>query len=268
MCEVLFSPHPWATDDMRERGVSYMDYQRRVVAFIDILGWENAVEESVANAQLRNRMGHGLDALGKIVRNDVSEEDDPRLASEQFIPSDDQASQFSDSVIISYLFNHPHDLTRLIRAVSSYQAIMLLEGFPLRGGITAGLLYHHESVAFGPALSAAVALERKARLPRVIIDAALNSHVEKASIQMPAHWPFISQDEPGTFYADYLSGLALSPTAGTVVRSFIKAQLSQYAGDEPVLAKYQWLSEKFEQAIAGAGWRREVHERLRKIGPT
>lgn len=240
-----------------------MEYQERAVAFIDILGWKQVITDSVTDVDLRARMEEALTGLGSIVRQRAEEEDDPRIISQGFPPSDDQASQFSDSVIISYLFHTPHDLTRLIRELTSYQSMMLCLGFPLRGGVTVGRMYHRGPVAFGPALNAAVALEKEcAMFPRVVIDIALNSHIEKASKQFPSHWTFVRQDDDGFFRTDYLTQLALSPTSATLAKSFIDKQLSRFAGDNRILPKYRWLSEKLAQAIIDASWRRDIHDRL------
>src|SRR5215472_10648965 len=108
-----------------------MDYQTRVTAFIDILGWTQAVSESENNAVLRARMENAVTAIHSLVANDASD-----VAEwERTIP-DDQASLFSDSLIISYPYTESNDLTRMIRRLAEYQTIMLMEGFPLRGGIT------------------------------------------------------------------------------------------------------------------------------------
>jgi hypothetical protein len=106
-----------------------LEYEKRVVAFIDVLGWSQAVTDSIHDAGLRDRMENSLSALCAIVVDQIKD-----VAEWERPVPDDQAGLFSDSIIISYPFHDPRDLTRLIRRVSEYQGLMLLEGFPLRGG--------------------------------------------------------------------------------------------------------------------------------------
>jgi hypothetical protein len=232
-----------------------MEYERRIVAFIDILGWSKAVEESVKDARLRGRMENVVKALGTIVLDRVNEKDRPGSPL-----SDDQAAQFSDSIIISYLFDAPHHLTRLIQELGTYQSALLLERFPSRGGISAGPMYHKVRIAFGPALNSATALEREhAKAPRVIIEPTLNSEVEAAAKSFPRHWTFVRQDGDGYFFTDYLTPMAMSPTVREIVQSFINDRLSRFSGNEKLLPKYRWLSERFAEAVADSEWRREIH---------
>ena len=235
-----------------------MEYQKRAVAFIDILGWRDMVDESINHKDLRDKMENAITGMGNIVRKQVEEEDDPHMAEYGLLPSADQASQFSDSIVISYLFNHAHDLTRLIRELTSYQLIMLQMGFLVRGGITVGDMFHQESIAFGPALNRAVSLEGKAEFPRVVIDDSLNFCVEELAKQFPAHWAFVRKDEDGLYSTDYLTQIALSPASTAFTEFFIEKQLTRFAGNLAVFPKYRWLSEKLAHAVVDAGWRRNI----------
>jgi len=232
-----------------------MDYQTRVTAFIDILGWTQAVSESENNAVLRARMENAVTAIHSLVANDASD-----VAEwERTIP-DDQASLFSDSLIISYPYTESNDLTRMIRRLAEYQTIMLMEGFPLRGGITIGLLYHKGTVAFGPALNRAVALESvHAKVPRVIVEKFLSEQVKKAAKSFPRHWSFVKEDNDGFLFPDYLTPIALSDAMTTQVTRFVTGCLDKYKSDDRVFPKYQWLSGKLEAAVADAPWRRDIH---------
>jgi len=232
-----------------------MDYQTRVTAFIDILGWTQAVSESENNAVLRARMENAVTAIHSLVANDASD-----VAEwERTIP-DDQASLFSDSLIISYPYTESNDLTRMTRRLAEYQTIMLMEGFPLRGGITIGLLYHKGTVAFGPALNRAVALESvHAKVPRVIVEKFLSEQVKKAAKSFPRHWSFVKEDNDGFLFPDYLTPIALSDAMTTQVTRFVTGCLDKYKSDDRVFPKYQWLSGKLEAAVADAPWRRDIH---------
>jgi hypothetical protein len=228
-----------------------MEYEERVVAFIDVLGWAAAVEASVNDAHLRDRMENAVASLGALLRDYVDEQDDS---------SDDQASQFSDSVIVSFRSHSAADLTRIVQAISSYQMTMILTGFPTRGGISAGKMHHSGSVAFGPALNRAVCLEKLAVYPRVIVDQVLTPQLKESASGFPRHWNFVFEDEDGGIFPDYLGSIAISSAGERQVRQFIDSAKIQFGGKPRILAKYDWLSAKLDQAATDAVWRRRIFD--------
>lgn len=229
-------------------------YTRRVVAFMDILGWSDAIARSVRDKALRERMLNAVWALHSLAAHDAAD-----IAEWERPLPDDQVSLFSDSVIISYPLRHKQDITRMIRQVCSYQEMMLMSGFVLRGGITTGLAFHEQTLAIGPALLEAIELEKIANYPRIIVDNKLNSAVAAASEQIPRHWSFVSTDEDGYYFPDYLMRLALSPSAQKKTVTFIEDKCREFEKNEKVLPKYLWLRQKFEAAVADSGWRRDIH---------
>jgi hypothetical protein len=241
-----------------------MEYEERVVAFIDVLGWGAAVENSASDPQLRDRMENAVSSLGLIVRDYVDEKDDPRIL-ESLPASDDQATQFSDSVVISFRSNAPWDLTRMVNVVCSYQVTMIMSGFPIRGGITVGKMHHSGSVSFGPALNRAVCLEKLARYPRVIVDQFLNHQVRAAASKLPRHWNFVFEDDDGWIIPDYLGAIAISPASNRQVRQIIESAKARSNADTGILAKYDWLSAKLDNAIADSEWRHQIFEENRRI---
>lgn len=239
-------------------GVRKIVYENRAVAFIDILGWGAAVEASVKNSELRKRLHNAVDALGTIAKKDA-EEDIPDY------PSQDRVSQFSDSVIISVPFTQSNDLIRLVRQIAGYQLNMILSGFPLRGGITVGPMFHEGPLAFGPALNAAYHLENcQAHSPRVLIDSSLTRYIESAARKFPKHWPFVRIDSDGYYFPDYLTTLAMSKAASAQISKMIVRRLDEFAMDSRTLLKYQWLHDKWEEAKQDSVWRKKVSDKLRE----
>ena len=237
-----------------EADVSYED---RVVAFIDILGWGQAVEDSVRSPESRRRLLNVVWALGALSKNDTEEE-----TSEN--PSFDAATQFSDSVVISIPYSGHLDVMRLVRQITSYQHTTLMSGFPLRGGIAVGPLYHSGSLVFGPALNEAHQLESKCALyPRVIIAKSLESQIEKAKASFPPHWPFVVKDEDGFYSTDDLMTFAMSDWSTAHFDQKIEDWLSAHRTDERVFAKYSWLKQRWQATKADAAWRVEKSRRLR-----
>lgn len=236
-----------------------MEYENRAVAFIDILGWGKAVDESTTSSETREKLLNAVGFLGAQSKKDV-EDDTPDC------PSFDHVTQFSDSVIISMPYSGYFDLIRLIRQITSYQSIMLMDGLPLRGGIAVGPLYHAGSLVFGPALNEAYRLESKmACHPRIIITKSLDREIEMAAAKLPKHWPFAVKDEDGFYSTDYLTIYAMSQQASKDIDKKIDYWLSVYQGDERISLKYEWLKGLWEATKADAAWRAEHSRRLRDL---
>ncbi|MGJ8572363.1 MAG: hypothetical protein ACSHXI_16865 [Hoeflea sp.] len=226
-----------------------VEYQKRAVAFIDILGWGQAVEDSNSDPELRQKLLNAVWSFAARAQDYVETETVDH-------PSRDEYSQFSDSLIVSFPYANNRDLFRLLKFVTEFQASMLMLGLPLRGGVTVGPLFHTEAIAFGPAMNRAYYLESKiAEMPRIIIDQALNDDVKAAASSLPKHWPFVVRGKDGYYETDFLSGDAMSEKLTLIIERKIDGWIEQYRGDERTLAKYQWLKARWSDARADAGER-------------
>jgi hypothetical protein len=234
-----------------------VSYETRAVAFIDILGWGKAVDDSITSPELRRKLLNAAWFIGTRSKEDA-EDDTPDY------PSFDQATQFSDTVVISHPYSGYLDLMRLVRQITSYQQTMLSLGFPLRGGIAVGPLYHAASHVFGPALNEAYYMESKLALhPRVIIARSLVPQIEMAAKSLPSHWPFVVKDDDGFYSTDYLMMYAVSESASKRIEQKIDHWLSEHKGDERTFQKYVWLKARWAATKADAGWRAEKSRQLR-----
>lgn len=221
-----------------------VDYENRVVAFIDVLGWSRAVEASDGDPALRVRMLNAAWALAARVQNYV-EDDTPDH------PSRDEYSQFSDSFVVSFRYDGPTDLLRLVRLVSEFQSTMLLAGFVLRGGITVGPLFHTREIVFGRAMNRAYELESKlAVAARVVVDPSLTEPLMTATPMMPKHWPFVVQADDQFWETDCLTIYARSPPLSVAVDAQIEGWLHEHRRRPNVLAKYEQLAARWRVAKA------------------
>jgi hypothetical protein len=179
-------------------------------------------------------------------------------------PSHDEYSQFSDSLIVSFPYSDARDLNRLLKFVTEFQTSMLLNGLPIRGGVTVGPLFHSGSIAFGPAFNAAYHLEsRVAKYPRVIIDPSLDSDVKLLNWMKPKHWPFVVRDEEGYFSTDFLTSYAMTIKLAEHLDHKIDDWLDLHRDNPNVLAKYIWLKERWLSAKADASWRVAIRDKKR-----
>jgi len=143
-----------------------MEYENRVVCFLDILGFKNIIEESEKDSL---KLQYTLEAL-EILNTYKTDSEQNYGATHESV----QVTQFSDSIVVSFLLE---ERDQLILALIDLQ-VMIVElinyGFLLRGGISSGNLIHTSDVLIGTALHEAYQLESSIAIyPRIIISQQL-----------------------------------------------------------------------------------------------
>ena len=107
-------------------------YERRIVCFIDILGFSNLVKDTVDNGfRGHSNLLNVCEALNKL--------DDLLLTlSEKLKVNDVRTTQFSDSIVISFPWNEEdNSIVAAIFMIKNYQVFLIMQhGVLLRGGIT------------------------------------------------------------------------------------------------------------------------------------
>jgi hypothetical protein len=137
-------------DLMRE-----VTYERRVVAFYDVLGWRSHIR----------RAGNKASDLSLLRRLILKTARATRIEK----GLDLRVTTFSDNVVISQLprANTP----QLLMQLAIWQLGAAINGFLMRGGVTIGDLVHEDEAVFGPGLNRAYYLESKiAMYPRIVLD--------------------------------------------------------------------------------------------------
>jgi len=131
-------------------------YEKRIVAFLDILGFSTMVQDSKVDTEMRRKI---MKAMKIIRKSGESEESEYK-----------KVSTFSDSAVISYPLHSNSSLFYLLIDVIHLQLMLGTIGVMIRGGIAIGDCYHDEKIVFGPAMNEAYRLEKKVALwPRVVI---------------------------------------------------------------------------------------------------
>jgi hypothetical protein len=154
-----------------------MEYQDRIIAFIDILGFKNIIDNETPKKI--------ASYISLLKSTDPSRfrmiESKERL--------DLQITYFSDCIVISYLPDETQnnsqinsDFSHFISTLLSLQYLMIRDhNQTVRGAICQGNLIHTLEFCFGPALvDAYISESKKTIFPRLYIDSAL---VEKYSEQ-------------------------------------------------------------------------------------
>lgn len=144
-----------------------IEFENRLVAFVDVLGWTNAIgsqsAETLFDVLLPLRQQGEL--YNEIFRQRAAAEFGDRVNQLMLRV---QYAFFSDC----FVFSMPVSMVgRIYSSVSKIIYEMLRNGHVLRGGITAGSLFHCDQTVFGPALVSAHQIEsQRARFARVMVD--------------------------------------------------------------------------------------------------
>lgn len=188
------------------------EYEERYCLFLDILGFQSHVDDTVKiTSKDKNMMTFAkLKGALRQVSDGVHYRDAVEVSGKVRATSR-KVTQFSDSVVLSYLKNEPHGagVTSILMDVHNLQLALMQRGILLRGAITAGLLFHDEKFVFGPALNEAVALERLANYPRVILDGEILDEAGLKRSPSPGTSrtinSMVAEDFDGLFYIDYFN---------------------------------------------------------------
>jgi hypothetical protein len=144
-----------------------MEFEDRAVAFIDVLGFKVLVNEAVENEQAKQKLVDLVALLESAIPrlNAGVDADVPR----NLIP---RHQYISDCIIFSAPLTDPerrwyNGVSIVIMRAIQLSHFFLNEGYLIRGGISAGKLWHTKSNIVGPAYQEAYLLEANGNEPRV-----------------------------------------------------------------------------------------------------
>lgn len=235
-------------------------YGERIVAFIDLLGFKNAVYESVYDVDIKRRIQAIFDILNREFQDTYKEDDNFSLSK----ATGKEMTFFSDCVVISYnekamggIFYTLIDLVHLCIDFG-------YNGFLVRGGVVCGEIYHKKNVCYGPAMNVAYLLESKiAQNPMIRIDKSIFKSIEKYkaehhSIMQEYEYIFHllkTDNKTGAYYLDYLAQYQEFDSFDYYckylkkIKKEIECNLLYYREDNKVLEKYQWYKEYYNEVI-------------------
>lgn len=201
MCGRQLLPGSNRGSDLARRPASPVQpvYERRLILFIDFLGFKEVVATTEKDAKALDRLVRAMDAIGDIGNGSVQ-------------PSE-RITQFSDSVVLSYRVDEPSGAFLLINAMALTVVSLAARGYLLRGAVTVGDLYHTGAHVVGPAMVRAYKMESQiAVFPRVIIDPEVIAVARR--YRNEDHTPdeeeeyvraFMAEDDDGQLHFDYVS---------------------------------------------------------------
>jgi hypothetical protein len=233
-------------------GHEALQYKNRVVAFLDILGWKQAVLSNGNEGKDVVRMlGKTLAQLQGVTSHFNSLK--KLLSEDQKWPGDPVMTQFSDCLILS-VENDSHGRETLQHALLILTSNLIQFGFLLRGGVTRGQIFHDGGLVFGPALIEAYELESKvASTPRVILSKELSA--EWGGREIYGGFPWIPSGDghlffnflPPFFGNPFFIDQKLWQNHLIPIREMILRRAADSTCPEDVFSKYIWLASYFDK---------------------
>jgi hypothetical protein len=250
---------------------------RRLVAFIDLLGFREVLAK--ADADLQQTILTALREIADQERNfEVKiEHKSERERSISIYPA---ITSFSDNVLVSFdLDKAKHGGAfrglMVIRSMACALAHRAREfGCLVRGAVTVGELYHKDRVAFGTGLVAAYELESTvAFFPRIIVTPSvfeLFPTVAAADGQSTDDRALF-RDTDGYWCLDYMTaylehlGSAIDPDSCAMRRTWALGARAKYretaatladAGKQRAAQKWAWFADRFEKSMLSVNPRR------------
>ena len=264
-----------------------MNYENRIVAFIDILGFKELLDKTVDKED--NDVEEYINAINdayKIIRNvweldaDVAK---PDTLSKQIEKENRKKKKivtiFSDTIVVSFLQSAPSEIFFTLIEIKWVIMNLVNKGILCRGALAYGKLIHSDKMIFGPALVEAYISESKAALyPRVIVSHELiqlagnysaNNHTPEEEIEYVKD--LLKKDTDGMYYIDYFLGAQSEledpeydfPVYLTKMGELVRKGIRSNRPD--VKIKYMWMREKINEVIE-LGKKKDFHEQLRISG--
>lgn len=244
---------PYKDKKYKEPYFPHQQYEDRLVAFIDILGFKDLVADTETDARKLQHLTAALDGLYNRI---WLWEADGSYSSFAF-------TQFSDSIVISSLAGTADSFEMLQQLLLGVMELVDSYDVLVRGGIARGQLIHDSVMVVGPAMVEAYHLEsKKAIYPRIIIAKELRAQIEQdleESIrtqttlsEVPGFSRLFKTDDDGWSYLDYVNpNEAYFHVLDKVDHLKALEQLAQKGlqhPDERVREKYPWLQRKIDRA--------------------
>lgn len=240
---------------------------KRIVLFIDLLGFKNFVTKNEQNDL--ERIKSVLDDFQKSL---LSQRVYEHL---QIGEIEKNISIFSDSVIISIEDKSPDQkylgeiIEDIAQQIFECQISLFEHAILIRGGLTLGNIYHEKDMCFGTAQIKAYELESKyAVYPRILIDIEIINFLKKKRGKNFSRLEdnFISKDDTDFYFIDYAKQVKYYEESKNSFAGFkklngkksrkiyyskkLKIQLSKIISkekDKKIKTKYIWLYNQFNK---------------------
>ena len=218
-----------------------IEYEEKFVAYIDILGFKEMIEQSPEECK---------DTIRKIVSQF---EEISRFYNFSAISS---CKMFSDCICISCKKSDSY-IGSFMQWISFFQANLAENGIFIRGGLAIGRHFENEQIIFSKGLVNALELEKKAVYPRILIHPEIIGLLQDKHIKgFPPNFApknFALKDNDERYFLDYLNSYRLQGSFFSLKFPFhknsIEKQIKLNLNNPKIIYKYWWLAEYYNLKV-------------------
>jgi len=227
----------------------YVDRKDSLVAFIDILGFD----EKVRNIKSEDDFQEVATLLFSI------KEVEKKYGNEKKLRPNLNITAISDSVILSIPISDSTSVVSLFSLLHRFQYELLIKFKTLiRGYITRGFVYQKDNIVFGKGYSEAYKKENQiGHAPRIVLDHVLVEDAKRVVSKNKNRendfsvFDFLIEDHcDGSHFLDYLKpvgelvGISKQQYLDerAAIKSFINVNLTNHRDDQKVIRVYKWLN--------------------------
>ncbi len=252
-----------------------LTYERRIIAFIDILGFKEIVKQSETDTSKIELIYSVLEYLKDWEKTEkwdlkfieIEESAQYKGVNNFDLRGKTNTTTFSDSIVVSVkVDSNVNEMASTLIVNLAYIGTVLLEkGILFRGGLTIGNIIHIDNgTVFGQGLIDAFMLEtRSAKFPRIILSDKLlnelNYPLEAKRNRYPYH-QYLDRFDEGCvgfhqliYYQVIESWTEMTPELLTEslskVRKVIIGGLDSSFEKPEVFEKYKWLKDQYNKLI-------------------
>lgn len=213
-----------------------MVYEQSTVAFIDILGFKEALNDVSKARDI-------LDALTEVKKRIEEHKSDPIHKQFQSVFNIKLLS-FSDSIIIS---GYEYQAIPVLFAAVEFSQILIEKGFLCRGGVACGELYHKNEIIFGNSFVQAYEIEHKQAIyPRIVLDNKTLEAVEDSKNEPTDFSNLIRADKDGSKFLNIIYPMyKRRSNIKNVLSDLVKCKLAEKTNSASTVNKLTWLYHEY-----------------------
>lgn len=234
-----------------------MKYSKKIICFIDILGFRKHIGKTLAKDQSDNE-----EEIEKIA-NALESMKCHSAQSQGSYPTNRHITQFSDSLVISFDYKDKKSVYYTLVDIQLLLIDLVFRGFLCRGGISLGKIVHKNDMVFGPGMIDAYTLESKAaNYPRILVGQDILKIGEFFISEDPL-WDIerknpsgpVGQDSDGMYYINYFSPDLIYFNKSEYSFYDYMSKLTQIietglrSNKKDIFVKYSWLKQRFNKFL-------------------
>lgn len=225
-----------------------MQYEKRVIVFLDLLGFKDFIHFTNKTANNQNEKIQGVYDFFGFLRS-ILEVNSNRLSATK----SKVLTHFSDLIVISFPANDFDSVCEEIRDVQIIIGNCISHGFFSRGSIIYGDIVHTPEIIFGPGLIEAYEVERtKSKYPRVLVDEAIVKDFHERKPSNSDLGSLLSIDEDGEYYVDFFKKIRPHLDHDEQYQKYIlrmTKMLLDMSIKPNLREKLEWLFPKYHQML-------------------